>query len=123
MTNKVFVYGTLKRGNRVRGMDSMGNAKFLGVAFTTDAEYSLYDLGSFPAVSRNGENRISGEVWEVDDHMMDTLDIIEGYPEFYNRSEVQTTEGKAWMYHIDDAHLHFNCVQITGSKEKTLAWQ
>lgn len=123
MHNRVFVYGTLKRGNRVRGMDKMGNAKFINEAVTVDAEYSLYDLGAFPAVSRRGENRIQGEVWEVDDALMAILDVIEGYPDFYNRCEVVTTEGTAWMYYIDDVAAQCNCTQITGSKEKTLAWQ
>lgn len=123
MHNRVFVYGTLKRGNRVRGMDQMGNAKFVNEAVTVDAAYSLYDLGSFPAVSRKGNNRIQGEVWEVDNDMMNVLDCIEGYPDFYNRCEVVTTEGTAWMYHIDNVEEECNCTQITGSKEKTLAWQ
>jgi gamma-glutamylcyclotransferase (GGCT)/AIG2-like uncharacterized protein YtfP len=122
MTNKVFVYGTLKRGNRTRGMDMMGQAQFIAEAVTVEADYSLYDLGSFPAVSRIGENRIAGEVWEVDDEMMKVLDNIEGYPNFYNRSVVTTTEGDAWMYHIDDVAQTTLCIKVAGGKEQTLSW-
>lgn len=123
MTNKVFVYGTLKRGNRTRGMDKMGNATFVDQAITTESTYSLYDLGSFPAVSREGDNRIMGEVWEVDNELMTVLDHIEGYPDFYNRSLVSTTAGEAWMYHIDDVAQTTLCIKIEGSKEKTLSWR
>jgi gamma-glutamylcyclotransferase (GGCT)/AIG2-like uncharacterized protein YtfP len=102
--NKVFVYGTLKKGNSVRGLNMFRDrgVEYVSDAVTTEAEFSLYDLGAFPAVTSSGNNRISGEVWEVDENMMKVLDDIEGYPEFYNRMEIKTTQGKAWMYYIPD---------------------
>lgn len=122
MKHPVFVYGTLKRKNQVRGLDSFGNAEFLGVAFTTDSAYSLYDLGLFPAVTLDGHNIIHGEVWQVDDQTMDILDSIEGYPNFYNRVKVSTTKGNAWIYYIPDISEYPNAEQITAKPEQTVSW-
>ena len=100
--HKVFVYGTLKTGNEVRGLEAMGiDATPLGKAYTTYPDYSMMDLGAFPAVTMNGKYKIQGEVWEVDDVGLETLDAIEGYPTFYSRTPTHTTQGKAWMYFLD----------------------
>lgn len=100
---KVFVYGTLKKGNLVRGLDRWGaGADFVGDAVTTQGIFSLWDLGSFPAVSNSGNDHIQGEVWEVDSETLKDLDRIEGYPDFYNRMQVDTSQGRAWVYYIPD---------------------
>ena len=104
-TNLVFVYGTLKRGNRRRGLDQFGDAEFIGAAETTDTQYNLWCLGAFPAISMNGDNKIKGEVWRVSDAVMDQLDIIEGYPDFYNRRIVDTTHGSAWAYYLQSEDI------------------
>lgn len=105
--HRVFVYGTLKSGGKIRGLDTLGwmhdiedAAELIGKAVTANPSFSLYNLGAFPAASIKGNNKILGEVWEVNDEMFGLLDGIEGYPEFYNRTKVQTTQGEAWMYYI-----------------------
>lgn len=98
---KVFVYGTLKSGGELRGLDRFGNgATIVGKAKTVYPDYEMADLGAFPGVFLNGEYHIEGEVWEVDEDTMEDLDAIEGYPDFYNRQLTHTTEGKAWMYYL-----------------------
>jgi gamma-glutamylcyclotransferase (GGCT)/AIG2-like uncharacterized protein YtfP len=98
---KVFVYGTLKSGGELRGLDRFGDgATIVGKAKTVYPDYEMADLGAFPGVFLNGEYHIEGEVWEVDDETMEDLDAIEGYPDFYNRQLTHTTEGKAWMYYL-----------------------
>jgi gamma-glutamylcyclotransferase (GGCT)/AIG2-like uncharacterized protein YtfP len=98
---KVFVYGTLKSGGELRGLDRFGDgATIVGKAKTVYPDYEMADLGAFPGVFLNGEYHIEGEVWEVDDDTMEDLDAIEGYPDFYNRQLTHTTEGKAWMYYL-----------------------
>lgn len=98
--HRVFVYGTLKRGNSLRGLDRMGDAEFVSESSTVDNKYNLWCLGAYPAVSVDGCNRIKGEVWEVDDAVFEQLDMIEGYPGFYNRQQIETEHGKAWMYYL-----------------------
>lgn len=98
---KVFVYGTLKSGGELRGLDRFGDgATIVGKAKTVYPDYEMADLGAFPGVFLNGEYHIEGEVWEVDEDTMEDLDAIEGYPDFYNRQLTHTTEGKAWMYYL-----------------------
>lgn len=99
MSNLVFVYGSLKSGGMVRGLDGFPGATIVGKAKTTYPDYNMLDLGSFPAVVK-GEKYIQGEVWEVDDTTFQELDMIEGYPEFYKRVKTETTQGRAWMYFL-----------------------
>ena len=101
MSNKVFVYGTLKSGGQIRGLNQFGDgAVIVGKAQTVYPDYDMIDLGAFPGVVKGGTYKIQGEVWEVDDQTMQDLDAIEGYPDFYNREVTMTTQGKAWMYHL-----------------------
>ena len=100
--HKVFVYGTLKSGGDIRGLNQFGEgATIVGKAKTTYPDYTMADLGAFPGVFRTGTKHIQGEVWEVDDEVMEQLDVIEGYPDFYNRIPTETSQGKAWMYYLD----------------------
>ncbi len=101
MNNKVFVYGTLKSGGSIRGLNQFGDgAVIIGKAVTTYPDYEMLDLGAFPGVFKGGTYKIQGEVWAVDDEVMDDLDRIEGYPDFYQREQTLTTHGKAWMYYL-----------------------
>lgn len=120
--NQVFVYGTLKRGNRMRGLDQFGNAEFVGVAETTDTQYNLWCLGAYPAISLNGNNAVKGEVWQVSDEVMDQLDMIEGYPDFYNRRRVETTQGTAWMYYLQSEDIKQFRVYRQIQGETALEW-
>lgn len=113
----VFVYGTLKHGNRTRGLDQLcANASCLGSATTVSPAYSLWDLGAFPAVSMQGEDRIRGEVWLVSEQLMlEQLDRIEGYPHFYDRALVSTDLGEAWMYYVHDVQ-RYTSTRIMGTR-------
>lgn len=122
---RVFVYGTLKRGNTTRGLDTMGSGNiFISEARTSDRTYSLYDLGTFPAVGTVGEYYIEGEVWEVDSETMKTLDHIEGYPNFYNRKKIDTTIGEAWIYFIEDIDQFYDTEEkkLESENSDTLSW-
>lgn len=102
MNNRVFVYGSLMGGHAVRGLHKFTGVKKINNATTSKPDYSLFSLGAFPAVTLNGPSKINGEVWAVDDTVFAELDAIEGYPDFYNRVEVATTSGVAWMYYLPD---------------------
>lgn len=100
MTNLVFVYGTLKSSGKVRGLNQFPGATIVGKAKTTYPDYHMIDLGAFPGVLKKGKHHIQGEVWEVDEQTAEELDMIEGYPEFYNKEKTETTHGRAWMYFL-----------------------
>lgn len=125
--NKVFVYGTLKSGGEVRGLNQFGDgATIVGKAKTQYPDYEMSDLGAFPGVFLNGKHHIEGEVWEVDDETLEHLDAIEGYPDFYSRQVTHTTQGKAWMYFLDsDSYKDYAGVRGNQVIEDgdTLRWQ
>jgi len=102
--DKVFVYGTLKAGYGNNYL--LRDATFVSAGYT-HPKYDLYDLGPFPAVKRGGNAVVHGELYEVTQKEMDSLDLLEGYPNFYNRelTGVVDTEGKrhvAWIYYMDN---------------------
>ena len=128
MINKVFVYGTLKTGGSIRGLDQFGpeHAVIVNRATTQYPDYDMLDLGAFPGVVKNGTYKIQGEVWEVDDTTFQELDMIEGYPEFYKRVKTETTQGRAWMYFLESdqyrslMHPESDNIDLDGD---TLIWK
>lgn len=127
--HKVFVYGTLKSGGSIRGLNNFGEgADIVGKAKTTYPDYNMEDLGAFPGVFLKGTKYIQGEVWEVDDEVFEMLDGIEGYPDFYNRIKTETSQGKAWMYYLDKGE-YGNFQKDTGLSDSieeidgTLIWK
>ena len=93
---KVFCYGSLKRGFGNHPYH-LGKADYLGVAVTLP-QYSLFSLGSYPGVINGGVTAIEGELYEVNDEELSSLDRLEGHPSYYKREEIETSEGVAWIY-------------------------
>ena len=62
--NRVFVYGTLKRGQR--NQHFMHGAEFLG-QHRTEKIYSMYEFEDYPAVCLCGSQAITGEVYHITD--------------------------------------------------------
>jgi gamma-glutamylaminecyclotransferase len=84
---KIFVYGTLMRGqcraHVLRDQRSLGLAR-------TEPQYLLYETGSYPAMVRSKQGvEVEGEVWEVSIDCLDILDGIEGVPDLYSREPVR----------------------------------
>ena len=91
---RIFVYGTLKKGYENHRV--IANAKFLG-KHVTDPKYTMYDMGAYPCITLGGDTAIVGEVYEVDS--LRRTDVLEGYPVYYNRIEIETEYGTAWVYY------------------------
>jgi gamma-glutamylcyclotransferase (GGCT)/AIG2-like uncharacterized protein YtfP len=101
MEDLVFVYGTLKQGygNHIR----LERSEFIGDDSTEDAVFDLRCWGGFPAVYKGGVTKVKGEVYRVDERTMQSLDSLEGFPDFYNREKVNLESGiEAWIYFIPD---------------------
>ena len=58
----------------------------------------MWDLDSFPAVSPGGQTAITGEIYEIDEPMLASLDRLEEVPALYQRGEIATPHGTAWFY-------------------------
>jgi len=85
MTTKVFVYGTLLRGEPNNGL--LATARFMGQARTT-RPFTMFDMGKFPGVVVEATCAIEGEVYDVDAETLARLDLLEGHPNFYERKQV-----------------------------------
>jgi len=97
-THLVFVYGTLRRGqgNYKRLLTS---SEWLGEHVVSG--WDMYDLGAFPAVVR-GHGDVTGDVFRVTPDTFARLDMLEGYPRFYDRELIETPAGAAWVYCHND---------------------
>ncbi|XP_073699242.1 gamma-glutamylaminecyclotransferase B-like [Garra rufa] len=91
----IFVYGTLKKGqpNYFRMEDAdKGQAEFLAHARTVE-QYPLviatkYNIPFLLNVPGKGQ-RVYGELYNVDQKMLEFLDKFEGCPQRYQRTEVR----------------------------------
>ncbi|XP_026480866.1 putative gamma-glutamylcyclotransferase CG2811 [Ctenocephalides felis] len=106
--HKVFVYGTLKKGepNHHWLTDiKNGAANFVSRATTND-KYPLviatrYNIPFLLDKPGEGYN-VSGEIYEVDDKMLSNLDVLEDHPNLYVRelADVSSDESRhsCWIY-------------------------
>ena len=101
--HQVFVYGTLKRGQR--NACFLEHAEFLGDHITAEY-YWMYEFEDYPAVCIDGGHAIHGEIYRVDDGQFAALDELEWHPRFYQRILIPTDFGEAWMYIVRPELCH-----------------
>lgn len=93
MTHYVFVYGTLKTGetnHRIMTNPGNGRSTFIGQARTLKkwplVLVSKYEIPCL--LPREGlGHEVCGEVYQVDDRMLEALDRLESHPDYYVRSQ------------------------------------
>ena len=92
----VFIYGTLRAGEANHG--HMAGARYVGPARTL-AQFTLVDLGEFPALVEGGADVVHGELYEVAPDHLERLDVFEGHPDLYVRRPVALEGGaEAFAY-------------------------
>jgi len=95
MHHRVFVYGTLLRGEvnhqRLAGAELLGDCR-------TEPCFTLFNLGAYPGLGRGGRTAVAGEVYRVDGAGLKFLDRLEDYPRLYDRQLIPTPFGRAWVY-------------------------
>lgn len=76
----VFVYGTLKRGGSNHAV--LAGQTFVGPARLAPG-FALYSLGEYPGLVADpaSTDRVTGELWAVDDAGLAALDELEGLSE------------------------------------------
>jgi len=101
--NKYLVacYGSLRKKMH-NHQYHLSNSEYKGT-FTTEPEYTLHSLGSFPGLKTNGNTPVVMEVYGVDENTLKRLNQLEGYypgekATFYDRIEINTPWGKAFTY-------------------------
>lgn len=99
---RVFVYGTLRRGEGNHA-HFLGRAKAAGTGRTVE-RMTLLNLGAFPAaLAIGGPGPIVGELYDVDAGTLARLDRLEGVPHHYRRERVRIARDggdvvDAWIY-------------------------
>lgn len=94
---RVFVYGTLKSGDRANHMLGPG-ANLLG---TTKIPGVLISLGSYPGLVHDDVCEAKGEVWEINAETLARLDMYEGVSRgFYERKEIPGPWGTMFYYEL-----------------------
>lgn len=108
LLHRVFVYGTLKTtqpNHDILKEASNGIAKFIGKAVTEKA-YPLVVASSsnipfLLPIEGKGKN-IHGEVYSIDDKMLEFLDDFESHPTLYKRQKIPVSLGDkselCWCY-------------------------
>jgi gamma-glutamylcyclotransferase (GGCT)/AIG2-like uncharacterized protein YtfP len=88
----IFVYGTLKRGQRNHHY-LMRGSEFLG-SFRTAPKYRLYDAGHCPRMVKDEAegHPVQGEVYKVSSDLLADLDFHEGVPNNYVRGPIEITQ-------------------------------
>ena len=106
----VFVYGTLKRGQPNHHWLSTaenGFQRFVGAGVTNNkfplVIASRYNIPYL--IDRPGDgNNIHGEIYEVDQKMLENLDVLEDHPNYYQRRPEKVTKSddnceiECWIY-------------------------
>mgnify|MGYP005853496633 CR=1 FL=1 len=100
MSCLVFVYGTLRRG--FSNHHFMRGARFLGGAATRE-RYAMYVEDCPYLVQEEALYQVAGEVHEVSEAMLLTLDALEEHPTVYERRRIPVAldsgrEIEAWCY-------------------------
>ncbi|NBK99012.1 MAG: gamma-glutamylcyclotransferase [Erysipelotrichia bacterium] len=89
----LFVYGTLKKG--FENHHFLDGAKFLGVA-TTKEKYPMVNIvKAYPyLINAKGKGKfVKGEAYVISEQILSRLDLLEGYPEHYDRANITLLVG------------------------------
>lgn len=103
MSTKLFVYGTLRRGEYAHQLLSRHGAKFIREC-QTHPRYQLYDQGRFPGmVIEDRPGGVFGELFEVSEECLKDTDCYEGVDTgLFIRKEIEISDGeKAIAYLIE----------------------
>ena len=94
----LFVYGTLKRGER--NHHALVNAHYLNESCTSP-DYLLVDLGPYPGMVEKPQEvfSVQGELFEIPYKLIIELDKIEDAPFLFNLEPITLANGsKAFAY-------------------------
>jgi gamma-glutamylcyclotransferase (GGCT)/AIG2-like uncharacterized protein YtfP len=88
---KVFVYGTLMKGNS-NYESFLADANFIGEFIAKG--FALYDLGSYPGIIHSEIDKVRGELYSVDNKTLRKLEMLEGEGSLYVRELISVVNDK-----------------------------
>jgi gamma-glutamylcyclotransferase (GGCT)/AIG2-like uncharacterized protein YtfP len=122
----VFVYGSLKQGFHNHGVMKQAQGVLVGPIISADKSYSLFSLGSFPALAYASAEEtpffIKGELYEVPSHGVRILDHLESG---YTKAKILLSTGvEAWCYFLRPYGIpKRNRLFPMGTKTQTVEWE
>jgi gamma-glutamylaminecyclotransferase len=95
-----FAHGDLRKGGRSQSV--MADSILAGSA-ETDEAFALFTMDKKVVITRRPATKVKGDVYEVSNEKLTTLDRFEGHPRITKREEVlvRLNDGKtveAWVY-------------------------
>lgn len=96
---RVAVYGSLKSGRHNHGY--LRTAKFVG-CFRTAPEYTMIDLGAYPAILPGGSTAIEVEIYAVDEETIKAVDTLEEHPDRFRRTPVKIANMNVFIYVLNE---------------------
>jgi len=99
----LFVYGTLKRGQK--NHFRLADQEFLGEAVTAPG-YRVFDLGPHPGLVRDAATGLAvrGELFAVNDRCLAELDAFEEVPTWFARELIEVAGyEQVWAYYVSAA--------------------
>lgn len=97
MSDRVFVYGSLLPGlinnHYLKGATLVSENVLLG-------GFQMYDVSYFPTCFHTGNmlDTVIGEVYKISQETFKRIDVLEGYPRFYNRIQIADMNIPTWIY-------------------------
>lgn len=97
---KIAVYGSLRKG--------LGNHRLIEDSTQLSTEeveipYKMISLGGFPGlIPSDTLNKIKIELYEVTDHTYRRVEMLEGYPSFYQKNIIKSSLGEVEVYVLED---------------------
>lgn len=129
----VFTYGSLKSGFGNHSCIEGDNTTLLGEGRTQDTSFLMASYRVYPAVKRFVSDEafaIAGELYEVDDEVLECLDMLESNGRFYQRElvnivlddeDMENPVVQAWMY-LSLLALPKNWDGIEQTEDDVLFW-
>lgn len=102
---KIGVYGSLRQG--MHNHDLLNNSKLVKVK-TVNVPFKMVSFGMYPALipDSNGQSHdVVFEIYEVNDDVYSTVEILEGYPDFYQKA--WSADGSFEYYYVPDKEKYY----------------
>ena len=109
---RFFTYGTFRQGECRHDILQSFKPEFIQV-ITTASEYKLLNLGSFPGMVE-GDKAVVGELYNLPEIALNTLDMIESHPSFFCRKEIKLKDGTCAISYLFQRSIN-NLHEITSN--------
>jgi len=105
---KIFVYGTLLKGNS-NHQHYLSSSKYLGEAILKG--YGLYNISTYPGIKKIDGHCVKGELYEIDGDTLDKINQLEGEGSLYYLTMESVESGGqiitgvgvyAYMHNVDE---------------------